>query len=256
MNTLEISIIMSVWNEEQFVSRAIESILSQTERNFVFMIFNDGSTDNTGSVIKTYKDPRIVYFDSPKQHGLTKRLNELLAKVTTKYTARMDADDVSDPERLKKQKLFMDEHIAAAAIGSNFVRYCNGKKIHESNFPLDPEKIKSSILLKNTFKHSALFFLTDILKNTGGYNDKFKYAQDYELMLRLASRYPVYNLAEPLITDRYLYKAISQQHRLEQGWYMLRAQFIALQKYNYPFWQSIYLIRSLAFLVKSALIPL
>jgi len=251
--TNKTSIIMSVWNDENHVGRAIESILSQTEKNFVLLIVNDGSTDSTSKVVKSYRDPRIKFIDSPENYGLTKRLNELLEMVNTKYIARMDADDVSSPNRLAEQLKFMEDHPDAVAVGSNFVRIRSGRQVYKSNFPLNSDEIRSSILIKNPFKHSALFFRTNSLKEIGGYNNYFKYAQDYELMLRMVGKYPVYNLKDDLVTDYFLEKAISQQHRIEQGWYMLLAQILALLKYGYPAWQSAYLIRSLAFLIKSAI---
>src|SRR3989338_551568 len=248
----DITVLMSVYNNERTVGKSIESILWQTYPHFVFVIINDGSTDNSSSQIRKFSDKRIVYIDKNKNLGLTRRLNEQLDNVSTHYVARMDADDISRPDRLEKQHNFMTTHQSYGAVGSNFKRVnAQGSLLWESDFPLSSKDIRQRILLKNPFKHSILFFRTEILKTLGGYNEKFKYSQDYDLMLRLTAKYPVANLKECLLVDNHIDSALSQTHRFDQAKFATLAQINALRRGDYPLFQSVFLFRSLGYLFKS-----
>jgi glycosyltransferase involved in cell wall biosynthesis len=108
-STPKVSIIMSVFNGEAFLQAAISSILAQTLPDFEFLIMDDGSTDSTAHILKAQTDPRITIMHQPNQ-GLVASLNTLLAKASGSYIARMDADDLADPERLQLQVEYLDHH--------------------------------------------------------------------------------------------------------------------------------------------------
>ena len=98
-----LTVLMPVYNSEKYLAEAIESILSQSYTDFEFLIINDGSTDRSETIIKSYNDKRIIYIKNKSNLGLIKTLNKGISLVKTKYLARMDSDDKSHPERLKKQ---------------------------------------------------------------------------------------------------------------------------------------------------------
>ena len=98
-----ISVIMSVYNAEQFLREAIDSILNQTYDNFEFIIIDDASTDSSNAILRSYNDHRIRVHLNKENSGLTKSLNIGLALAKGTYIARQDADDVSYPERFQRQ---------------------------------------------------------------------------------------------------------------------------------------------------------
>src|SRR5688500_8514963 len=105
-----VSVLMPVYNAEAYVSEAIQSILQQTYKNFEFLIINDGSTDNSEKLINTFSDSRIRYIRNSENIKLVATLNKGIDLSVGKYLVRMDADDISLPERLQKQVDFMETH--------------------------------------------------------------------------------------------------------------------------------------------------
>jgi len=125
-----VSIVMSVYNGEQYLAIAIESILNQTFKEFEFIIINDGSTDNSLSIMQKYaqSDDRIILIDR-KNLGLTKSLNEGIAIARGEFIARMDADDISFPERLSEQVKFLTAYPEIDLIGCRAVVFSDNNKL-------------------------------------------------------------------------------------------------------------------------------
>lgn len=238
----EISVLMSVFNGDVFLRRAVESIVAQTFSDFEFVIVDDASTDKTSEILAEYaaRDSRIHVFRNERNLGLTASLNVGLSHCRGRYVARMDADDVAEPERFMTQYWFMEEHPDVAASGT-CVRVIDeeGKMLGEKTLALTYEEVKSKMLFNNQFIHSTLFFRADILKDSGGYNEKFKKSQDYELMLRLCSRYPVVNLREKLLKFRLHGDSLSWTSRDQQK-YAIRARWMAITKYKFSFFVGIW----------------
>src|SRR5690606_1184748 len=103
-------IILPAYNAEKYLAEAIESILNQSFKDFEFIIINDGSKDRTEDVILSYNDPRIVYLNNEANLGLIDKLNKGFNIARGKYIARMDADDISSPERLYIQYQFLENN--------------------------------------------------------------------------------------------------------------------------------------------------
>ena len=99
-----ISVIMPVYNGERFLRQAVDSILSQTFKDFELIIINDGSSDSTEDIILSYKDKRIRYVKNEKNLRLIKTLNKGLELASGQFVSRMDADDVAHPLLFEKQK--------------------------------------------------------------------------------------------------------------------------------------------------------
>src|SRR5438270_280343 len=111
-NIPKISVIMPAYNAQKYISQAIESILNQTFKDFELIIIDDASQDNTAKIIGDFarKDNRIIYLRNKENLKLSKALNLGIKKAQGKYIARMDADDISLPDRLDKQFSFMEKH--------------------------------------------------------------------------------------------------------------------------------------------------
>src|SRR3989344_8977423 len=118
-NTPPITVLLSVYNDSRFLKSAIESILNQTFSDFEFLVINDASTDNTAEIINSFSDPRLKTITNSHNLGLTKSLNIGLKEAQGKYIARLDADDISLPDRLKIQHDFMESHPDIALSGTD-----------------------------------------------------------------------------------------------------------------------------------------
>lgn len=209
---------MSVYNGAKFLAEAIDSILAQTFTDFEFIIIDDASSDTSIQVINSYKDARIIVVQNTKNLGLTKSLNIGIAEAKGKYIARMDADDISMPKRLEKQFDFMEEHPEFAFSGTRAKTINDvGKEISFFKPPTDSSKILALLLFKNCFFHSSLIIRTEKLLQVSGYNEAYKYAQDYKLYLELfKNKCYGTNLKEQLLVYRVLNSNISHNNRDKQ----------------------------------------
>jgi len=172
---------MSVYNtKEKFLRDAIESILCQSFSDFEFIIVDDASTKNIEMIVRSYNDPRIIYLENEKNKGLAFTLNRCLSISRGKYIARMDADDISLPNRLEKQVKYMEA--TNTDILSTQVRFIGALK-GETKGSWDCENIKVNLLFENKpIIHPTVMIRKDFLdKNNLKYNEKYKKAQDYEL---------------------------------------------------------------------------
>ncbi len=232
----KISVIMSSHNGEKFIKEAIDSVLSQTFGNFEFLIVQDGSTDLTPVILGDFsqKDPRIRIITNSGNIGLTKSLNKAIRQARGEYIARMDDDDISLPERFAKQIDFMEKNPKMALVGClGFVINERGEVIGEKSLALNYPEIKKRLLFNNQFIHSSLMLRKTVLDKEGFCNEKFQKAQDYELVLRLAAKYSVANLAEKLLKWRLLSTSLSWRNK-EQQKYAILARWWAITKYGYP----------------------
>lgn len=195
MKQLQVSVVMGVYNSEDFVKEAIQSVLNQTYEDLEFIVINDGSTDNTLQVLKKFRDPRLKIINQ-KNIGLTKSLNKGIKMAEGKYIARQDADDISSPERLYKQLKIMEKYEDVGIVASNFVVF-SVKHFLEGILKPDIKKFPK----KNVFAHGSLMFRSELLRNNL-YNDKFLYKQDYELLYRLYRQTKIYIIPEVLYYHR------------------------------------------------------
>ena len=116
-----ITVLMSVYNGEEYLRIAIDGILNQTYNDFEFIIINDGSTDQSRNIICSYTDKRIKLIDNDKNNGLIYSLNKGIENASGKYIARMDADDISLPTRLQKQFDYLESNKHFALVGSSAI---------------------------------------------------------------------------------------------------------------------------------------
>lgn len=196
----KVSIVMSVYNGENNVNRAIKSILTQSFKDFEFIIINDGSTDSTSEKLNKFKDERIIIYDNRTNLGLAKSLNIGIKKASGKYIARMDADDVSMKNRLETQASFLEKNSDIAMVGSNAIGF-DGKSnfLGKSKLPLKSDCIRKRLIINNCFFHSSVMVRRKVIYDIGFYNKNMKYAQDYDLWLRMVAKYKLVNISEPLI---------------------------------------------------------
>lgn len=201
MTKPQISIIMSVYNGEDYVAESVTSILLQKYKNFEFIIVNDGSTDNTLSILKEYmhKDKRIKLIDQENK-GLTKSLNIAASKAQGKYIARQDADDISLPNRFTKQIRYLQRNKNVKFLGSsNFMIDSKGKVINYFLRPRKSSQIRKYMPKGNQICHGSIMMCRETFCKLNGYDESYRFAQDYELWFRaLKEGYDVENLRQLL----------------------------------------------------------
>ncbi len=111
-----VSVIFPIYNSDKFLRESLESLLNQTYQNFEIIAINDGSQDRSRKIILSYKDSRIKYYEHKKNLGLVNTLNEGIKLSRGKYLARMDADDISLPQRFEKQVAYLDYQASRAVL--------------------------------------------------------------------------------------------------------------------------------------------
>ncbi|MCL2027007.1 MAG: glycosyltransferase [Bacteroidales bacterium] len=207
---------MPVFNGERYLKAAIDSILNQTFQDLELIIIDDGSTDSTEQIISAYNDPRIKYYKNPENIGIVASLNKGIDLCTGEFIARMDADDISLPERLQKQWDFLNANPEFAMVGGNIEEITDDDQhIRWVNRPCPAHLLKTQLFFRNTFVHPIVLIRKNVLEEFR-YNANYIYAEDYFLWSQIAFKYPVTNLPETLMKYRKHQQSVSVQHKQQQ----------------------------------------
>ena len=212
MNTAQkspkVSVVMSVYNGARYLREAVDSILGQAFSAFEFIIVNDGSTDSTRDIILSYDEPRIRLIDNRANLGLPISLNKGIQSARGEYIARQDADDISHPERLEKQSAFLDAHGSVGVLGCWWTYLdVDGDTFSSGEIPNDDGVIQENLIHRNVkFPHGSLMFRRKALTSVDGYDARFRFTQDLDLLLRMVKKglmfgaveAPVYGLRKRL----------------------------------------------------------
>lgn len=202
MSNPKVTVLMPVYNAEKYVGEAIDSILNQTFKYFEFLIINDGSTDSSLDIIKSYNDPRIKIVNNKINLGLSHTLNKGIELSQGEYIARMDADDISLPIRLAKQIEFMDSHQQICICGSWIQTFDRSGNQDIWQYSQIHEELLCSLFYNSCFAHPSVCIRKQVLLETGlRYKQEFTPAEDYELWTRLIELTEGTNL--PLVLLRY-----------------------------------------------------
>lgn len=204
MSKPTISVIMSTFNDEQYIVKSVESILNQTYTDFEFLIADDGSTENTAEILKHFqqKDERIKVYLHNENKGLPLRLNQLIDKSRGKYIARMDGDDISLQNRLEKQFILMSKNPKLGLSGTwvKTYGYIDGKIW---KYPTTHKQISSFLLFNNPIAHPTAIINKQLLqKHNLRYDPKFRNYQDYELWSRCVNHFETANINEVLLLHK------------------------------------------------------
>lgn len=193
-NRLPVSIIMPVYNAGDFLRPAIESILAQTLSAFELIIINDGSVDESESIIQSFSDQRILCIHHENNKGLVAALNTGLAAASGKYIARMDQDDIALPGRMMMQYEFMEQHSKCVLLGTQ-VQVLGGTKV--SNMYCNSDELKTSLLFGTSFAHPTVMIRTSALIEYGlTYEEQYQHAEDYGLWTRLSHHGDIHNIKQ------------------------------------------------------------
>ena len=223
----KITVLLPVYNCELYIQTAVESILSQTFTDFEFLIIDDASTDGTLSILKKINDSRIQLIEKPVNSGYTNSLNYGLTIAKGEYIARMDADDISYPERFAKQIAYLDTHPEVVVCGTTYKILGNDKQI---TLPIHNEAIKIGLLWGNCISHPSAMIRKSVLEqNKIQYDTTKEPAEDYHLWIQLLHFGALYNLPDVLLEYRVYSHQVSRKRAEEQKKSDIAAKFQMMQ---------------------------
>lgn len=232
-----VTVLMSVYNGEEYLEEAIASILNQTFRDFEFLIIDDSSTDGTAVILASYSrsDSRVIVVTNESNIGLPRSLNKGLALAHGKYIARMDADDISLPERLEKQVQCMDNNPEIGVCGSWFKKIGNVKLSKCTTLPEKHDDIFAAMLFGNHIGHPTVIIRKKTIIGLGQfYNEEFRFAEDYEYWARLAIVGVKFaNIGEVLLNYRIHEKQVTKIHKQAKNRYADKIRIMLLRELGF-----------------------
>lgn len=230
-NIPKISLIMSVYNGEDYLAETIDSVLNQTFNDWEIIIINDCSTDKTSEILAEYAsiDSRIKVHTNEINLRLPASLNKALSLAEGKYIARMDADDICMPDRLQKQYDFMEANPEVDLSSCRFLTLKNG--VYSSGGcggKDDDESIKALLLVTNPILHPGIIARADAIKSLG-YDKNFTCTEDMELWTRfvlsnkkieiLSEYLMIYRLHDKQITETTLDKQRNEVIKIQKNYF-------------------------------------
>lgn len=217
---MKVSILLSVFNNEQTVEKAIRSILNQTMKDYELLIMDDCSVDNSYNICKEFEDNiKVKVFRNNSNIGLTKSLNILASNSRFPYLARQDADDFSSADRLEIQKKILEKNNYDIVTSRSLI--IDSKKLRPQLAHLIPHSIM--LRYKNPFIHGSLFLKKSVFDEIGGYDENYKYAQDYKFFIDAKLKgYKIFTIDTPLYYLN-IKNNISNNYYEEQMYYSKKA---------------------------------
>lgn len=209
-----LSVLMPVFNSEQFVAEAIDSILNQTFKDFEFLILDDASTDKSFEIIKDFenKDSHIKVYQNEKNLGVVESRNKLIELSQGKYIAWIDSDDIALPNRFEKQIKFLEEHPEIGLVGAYPVIIDeNSKKTGKWWFETDPQKLKIELFFHSPFLSSSIVIRKSALPQNY-YDSRFPVAEDFDLYSKISENSEIANIHETLVKYRINSKGLSKSN--------------------------------------------
>jgi glycosyltransferase involved in cell wall biosynthesis len=198
----KVSVIIPTYNRAYFLKEAIESVLKQTYPHFELLIIDDGSEDETATVVSRYQDKRIRYLFIPHQ-GVSKARNVGIKEARAKLIAFLDSDDLWLPKKLELQVKFFQNRPDALICQTEEIWIRYGRRVNPKKYHKKP----SGMIFKESLRRclispSAVMMRRELFERVGLFDESMPACEDYDLWLRVTARYPVYLLPEPLVIKR------------------------------------------------------
>lgn len=232
MSKPKVSIILPVYNSQEYIKEAIESISSQSFKDWELIIIDDASSDQTPNILKKYKDKRIIGLKNDRNMGVAISLNRGLKQATGEYIARIDADDICFPNRFELQVEFLDNNPATVIVGSNAeIINSSGDVLFITDLPTTDIGIRNMLFVRNPLIHPSVMFRRKILGKVGNYNIKFNGAEDYELWFRMLKSGRAYNFKKPLIKRRVHDNVVTKKFRYKVELKAMFTKFVHLKDF-------------------------
>jgi glycosyltransferase involved in cell wall biosynthesis len=193
-----VSVVIPAYNREKDILRALNSVISQTYKDFEIIIVDDGSQDRTKEVIIPYlKEGKVKYLYQNNQ-GASEAMNNGIKDAQGKYIALLHSDDYwSDDKKLEKQVNFLEKNIEYFLVGGGIIKVKeNGKISSRILYPQEDANIRKTILISCPFASSVVVFKKSAWEQAGGFNKKLEVCEDWDLWLRLGKLGKFYNFHE------------------------------------------------------------
>ena len=200
----KVSVITAAYNHVHFVRQSVESVLNQTYRDFEHIVVDDGSSDGTAEVLKTFGD-RIKYIRQ-ENRGVHAAINAGIRQATGEYIAILDSDDAWLPHKLERQIPVLDESTKAAAVYSRaYIIDADGKTKDRDN--LQGDALNPETAFDDLLRHDPIPILTAVIKRScidevGGFSETLNAISDWDLWIRISTRWPIVFIPEPLALYR------------------------------------------------------
>ncbi|MBA2780247.1 glycosyltransferase family 2 protein [Billgrantia kenyensis] len=242
MAQTRVTTILTVYNEEVLVTRAISSIFNQTLRDIELLIIDDGSNDNTPAVLASIKDSRLRVIRGQRM-GRAQALKMACEEARGEYIANIDADDIAYPERLSRQMEFLDSHPDHAWVGCGEERRDTRRNEHIVRvYPVDDMEVRRQSAKCIPYTHSGIMFRRALIENGINYDPSQPYLIDFEFFLRVARHHKVANLPD-ILTCRYVRDESFFQSRFKtsrQNWRLICLNIRAIHWFGLPLYFAIY----------------
>jgi len=221
MNNPLVTVFITVYNSEEYIRECLESVLNQTYENLEILIIDDGSVDETNSIIRSYEDSRIRLITNDKNMGIPYNRIKGVESAKGQYLAILDSDDISMLNRIEKQVEFMERNLDILAAGTYFKAF--GKKLNNRvyKFELDSKEMQITLMFKNPILNSSSIIRLNKIKQLNiNYNSKYFIAQDYGLWAEISKVGKIINMPEVLVKYRFghnnITKLTNQQKALQR----------------------------------------
>ena len=227
-----VSVVMAVHNGERWLAETLASLSAQTFGDFEVVVIDDGSTDGSAAILAAAAGRDARYRVVTQTNcGLVASLNRGLAEARALLVARIDADDVAEPERFAKQVAFLATRPEVAAVGSAIrIIDGDGRFLRMQTYPCGPEAVAKAMLRGCALAHPAVMMRRAAVQAIGGYREAFRHAEDYDLWLRLGDSHALDNLPEPLLRYRRHGGSVSFRHRQHQALATYVARYFAQER--------------------------
>lgn len=228
-----VSVIMPVYNPGRYLVESIESILNQTFSDFELIIIDDASTDNSWKIIKSYskKDSRIIAIKNKINLGVSLTSNIAISYARGKFLARMDADDISTPDRLQKQVNFLNKNPKTVVVGGQCTIIDeNNQTIGYKKFPINEKQILDMIFWAVPIQQGYMMINRSLLpKNFVWYSPSKFSAEEIDLYFNLLKYGQFANLSDNLYFYRQISTSLSHQNPKKTFWITLKSRLNAVK---------------------------
>jgi glycosyltransferase involved in cell wall biosynthesis len=203
--TPTISVVLPVYNSEPYLGAAVESILSQSFRDFELIAVEGGSGDGSRATLEEFarRDARVRIVEQAGK-GLVCALNQGVSLAQGEFLARMDADDISHPARFETQLAFLRSNPGIAVVGCALILIDGeGRRLRDIDYPEHPSDVARCLEVGSALAHPAVMMRSDAVRCMGGYREVLDFAEDFDLWLRMSERFLLANLPDRLLSYRH-----------------------------------------------------
>jgi len=226
-----VSIILPVYNQEDYIRECISSLLDQTYQHLEIIVVNDRCEDASIGIVRSFKDERIRIIDNARNVGLAASVNRAIQQSRGDFLARMDADDIALPQRIEKQVEFLLRHESISILGTAMQSFGHSRYKHV--FPETHENCKTRLLFNVCFGHPTVMFRRQVFDDSRSFYDESlqQYSEEYDLWCRVVDRYNFANLPDILLQYRTFQpeKKMAAERKRRQNSFKIRRSYILEQ---------------------------